>query len=88
MRDGAAAGDAAAHVHLRQASFENVAADIVEINIDAVRGSALQRLEEGAAFIIDGGIETEIVDKPGAFLCAAGNADDPATLDLGDLTDD
>jgi len=32
-----AAGDAAAIFHLRQASFENVAADIVEIDIDAIR---------------------------------------------------
>ena len=37
LRDRAAAGDAAVIVHLRQAGFEDVAADIVEIDVDALR---------------------------------------------------
>src|SRR3954465_5843322 len=37
LRDRAAAGDAAVIVHLRQTGLENVAADIVEIDVDALR---------------------------------------------------
>ena len=37
LRHSAATGDAAVQVHLEQACFENVAADIVEVDVDALR---------------------------------------------------
>ena len=88
LRDRAAAGDAAAIVHLRQAGFENVAADIVEIDVDAFRRRGLQRLERRTVLVIDRGIEAEFAGQPVALVLAAGDADDMAALDLGDLADD
>src|SRR3954471_9892305 len=88
LRDRAAAGDAAVIVHLRQAGFENVAADIVEIDVDALRGRRAQRLEHRAVLIIDGGIEAEFGGQPVALVGAAGDADHAATIDLRDLPDD
>ena len=88
LRDRAAAGDAAAIVHLRQAGFENVAADIVEIDVDALRRRGPQRLVGRAVLVIDRGVEAEFGGQPVALVLAAGDADDVASLDLGDLADD
>ena len=64
LRDRAAAGDAAAVVHLRQAGFENVAADIVEIDVDALRRRGPQRLEGRAVLVVDRGVEAEFGGQP------------------------
>ena len=42
--------------------------------------------EIGAA-VVDAGVEAEFVDDVAAFFGAAGNADDAAALELGDLAD-
>ena len=64
LRDRPAAGDAAAIVHLRQAGFQNIAADIVEIDIDAFRRRGLQGLEHRAVLVVDRGIEAEFAGQP------------------------
>src|SRR3954468_19146412 len=88
LRDRAAAGDAAVIVHLRQAGFENVAADIVEINVDALWRGCAQRLENRAVLVVDGRIEAELGGQPVALVRAAGNADHATPPDLGDLSHD
>ena len=50
--------------------------------------AALQRLERRAVLVVDRGVEPEFARQPAAFLLAAGDADDAAALDLGDLADD
>src|SRR5439155_11083592 len=88
LRDRAATGDAAAVVHQRKTGFENVAADIVEIDVDALGGGGAQRLEGGTVLVIDRGVEPEFGSQPLAFVLAAGDADDVAAVDLRDLPDD
>ena len=88
LRDRAAAGDAAAIVHLRQAGFENVAANVVEIDIDAFWRSGAQGLEHSAVLVVHRSVESEFGCQPVALVAAAGNSDDAAALDLGDLADD
>src|SRR6187455_225735 len=88
LRDRAAAGDAAAVVHQRETRLENVAADIVEIDVDAVGSRRPQRLEGRAVLVIDRGVEAEFGRQPLALVLAAGDADDVAALDLRDLPDD
>src|SRR2546423_2451842 len=88
LRDRAAAGDAAAIVHLRQAGFENVAPNIVEIDIDAFWRGGTQGLEHSAVLVVHRSIESEFGCQPVALVGAAGNSDDAAALDLGDLADD
>src|SRR6202008_1099727 len=68
--------------------LENIAADIVEINIDAIRGRGPERLERRAVLVIDGGIEAEFGRQPLAFVRAAGDADHAASLDFRDLAND
>src|SRR6516164_3224645 len=75
-------------VHLREARLEDVAADIVEINVDAVRRRGLERLEDIAFLVVDRGIEAEFGREPAALFLAAGDTDDAAALDPGDLADD
>src|SRR5947207_5645708 len=88
LRDRAAAGDPAAIVHLRQTGFEDVPANIVEIDIDAVWRGGAQGLEHRAVLVVHRSVETEFGCQPVAFVAAAGNSDDSAALDLGDLADD
>src|ERR1044072_6501362 len=88
LRDRAAAGDAAAVVHQRAAGFQNVAADIVEIDVDALGRRSAQRLEGRTVLVVDRGIEAEFGSQPLALVLAAGDADDVAALDLRDLPDD
>ena len=59
LRDCTAASDAAVQIHLRQAGFQDVAADIVEIDVDAFGRGGAQRLEYGAVLVIDRGIKAE-----------------------------
>ena len=85
LGDGAAAGDAAVQVHLRQAGLQNVAADIVEIDVDALRRRRLERLEHAAGLVVDRRIEAELAREPVALVAPAGDADHAAALDLADL---
>src|SRR5262249_16853408 len=88
LRDRATAGDAAVIVHLWQARFQNVAADIVEIDVDSLGRRGAQRLEHRAILVVDRGVEAEFGCQPAAFVLAAGNADHATTLDPGDLSDE
>src|SRR6185369_14949524 len=69
----APAGDAAAVVHQRETCLENVAADIVEVDVDALGGGGPQRLESGAVLVIDRGVEAEFAGQPLALFLAAGD---------------
>src|SRR3954449_6544162 len=80
LRDRAAAGDAAVIVHLRQAGFQNIAADIVEIDVDALWRRGAQRLEHGAVLVVHGGIEAELGGQPVALVRTAGDTDHAASL--------
>src|SRR5262249_23157886 len=88
LRDRATAGDAAAVVHLRDTGFQDVATDIVEVDVDALGRGGAECLEGGAVLVVDRRVEAELRGQPLALVLAAGDADDAASLDLGDLADD
>ncbi|HMN82444.1 MAG TPA: hypothetical protein PKA20_21330, partial [Burkholderiaceae bacterium] len=67
----AATGDAAVQVHLRQAGFEDAAADVVEVDVDALGRRGLQRLEQRLALVVDAIVEAELVAHPVALLAPA-----------------
>ena len=73
---------------LRQRGVENVAADIIEVDIDALGAVFLQSLLHVAGFVVDRSVEAELVDQVAALVRAAGNADRAAALDFRDLSDD
>ena len=75
-------------LHGEQASLEDIAPDVVEIDVDAI-GTMLSQLSlEVACLVVDRGIEPEFLDQPAALVRATGDAHDPASLDLGDLAND
>src|SRR6185312_2957794 len=87
--DGAAESDAAEEIDVAQHGVGDLAADIVEIDVDALRAGGQQRLVEILfRLVVEAGIEAELVLHEGAFLRPAGDADDAATHDLADLSDD
>ncbi len=88
LRYRPATGDASVIVHAEQHGFENVAAHIVEIDVDALRRRLAERLAHGLGLVVDGRIEAEFVGEELAFRRAARDADHGAALDLGDLPDD
>ena len=71
---------------LRSTASVIVAADIVEIDVDAVgAGRAQRRVEVLLGLVVDAGVEAELVLHEGALLRAAGDADHAAAHDLADL---
>ena len=89
LRDGAADDDAGPQVDARENGVENLAADIVEVDVDAARTVFLQAILDGAGagFVIDTGVKAEFIDDEIAFFLAAGNADYTAAEVFGDLAD-
>ena len=65
--------------------IENVAADVIKIHIDAFRAFALEAGNHILVFVVDGAIETQLINQELALVGAAGNADHTATLEFGDL---
>src|ERR1051325_545765 len=88
LADGAADTDAAVEGDLGQADVQDLAADVVEIDIDAVGRELAQAFGHVLALVVDAGVEAEFVDHKGALADAAGDADSPPALDLGQLTND
>src|SRR5712691_831826 len=86
-------GDHPAHHHAgeivepREDRLLHRAADILEINIDAVGAGAVE-LGAEVSPMIDRRVEPEIVRDIAAFLRPAGDADDPRAVTLGELSGD
>jgi hypothetical protein len=83
--DRTAERDASADGQVRQHGVEDLAAHVVEVDVDATRRELAQAGADGALPIVDRGIEAELLRQPAALLLAAGDTDDAAALDLRDL---
>ena len=69
LRDRAAQRDAAEEVDVAQHGVGDLAADIVEIDVEAVgAGGAQRRVEILLGLVVDAGIEAQLVLHEGAFL--------------------
>ena len=86
--DQPAHGDAAEQVHLHQHGVEDLAADVLEVDVDALGRGGLELGGEVAGLVVDAGVEAELLRHVAALVGAAGDADGAAALDLGDLADD
>jgi hypothetical protein len=88
LRDRAADDHARVQGETGEGRFEDRAADIVEVDVDA----GLAMLGQGAphilALVIDASVETERVDHGTALGLAARDTDRTTVLDLRDLADD
>ena len=87
-------GDEPADRHAREVVEEREhrvphrAADVLEIDVDALRAGGLELLREIRRAVVDGGVEAELLDQRSALVGAAGDADRAAALDLRDLADE
>src|SRR5581483_4848922 len=80
-------GDAAEYVHLRQHGVEHLAADVLEVDVDALRTGLAKLPGEVAGLVVDAGVEPQLVGDVAALFGSAGDSDRAAALDLGDLSD-
>src|SRR4051812_7784862 len=87
LRDQSADRNARKGVHATQRRVENLAADVLEIAVDAVRRSGLELIVQRAGLVVDASVEAELLHHVIAFLSAAGDAHRAAALDLRDLAD-
>ena len=87
LRDLPADGHARIGVEVQQYGVEDVAADVVEVDVDALGSGLGERRPDGARLVVDAGVEAEIGDDVAALLGPAGDADGAAALDARDLAD-
>ncbi len=75
-----------AAVEKEQRGVENLAADVIEIDVDALGAVLRQGCLHVFRLVVDAGIKAKFVYDVIALRGAAGNADHTAAFDLGDLT--
>ena len=79
-RDHPAQRDPAAHLQRVQGRDEMIAADVVEVQVDAVRSRRRQALREVGP-VVDALVEAELVDEDAGLLRAAGAPDHPGSAE-------
>ena len=84
-RDRPAQGRAAARAQGVDRRGEVLAADVVEVDVDAVRRGLAQQLGDLAVVVVERGVEAELVFDPRDLLGRAGGADHGVALELRDL---
>src|SRR4029450_6557911 len=87
-RDQPAQCDPAECVHAWQDAVQDLAADILEVAVDALRRRILQRTSDILRLVVDAGIESEFDNAVAALLRAAGDPSRAAPRELRKLPDD
>src|SRR3984885_7938080 len=87
MRDQAAYRHPRERIELRKPPLEHGAADILEIDVDALGASLFQLGREMGIAVIEAVVEAEFVFDVIAFVLAARDAAGAGTLDPGNLPD-
>ncbi len=86
--DVAAEHDPRSQRDASQHDVEELATDVVEVDVDALGRQLLQAGRDVLGLVVDARVEAELVDHPRALLVAAGDAEDPRPLHRGELTRD
>lgn len=88
LRDHAALGDPAEVVERADRGLQVLAADVVEVDVDAIGRGGLELLCDRAVVVVERGVEADLVQQIADLLRGSGAADDPGrAAQLGDLTD-
>src|SRR5262245_43183679 len=85
LRDLSADGHARIDVEAGQNGIQDVAADVVEIDVDTLRRRLGKCRSNRARLVVDAVIEAEVGTDMLAFCWTAGDADDPAAIDARNL---
>src|SRR6266699_4648926 len=86
--DKAAEHDAAVEIHAIQNFLHDFSANVFKIDVNAVGSGGGELLLPVRMLVVDGGVEAEILGDPGAFVVAAGDADDAAAVNFSNLSND
>jgi len=86
--DESAENHAAVKIHAVQDFLHDFSADIFKIDVDAVGSGGSEFFFPVCMFVVDGGVETEILGDPRAFVVSARNANDAAAVNLSNLPGD
>jgi hypothetical protein len=70
---------------MRVSTVEDLAADVVEVDVHALRAVLLEAVLDRVVLVVDAGVKAELVDHEIAFVLAAGDADHAAAQLPGDL---
>jgi hypothetical protein len=62
-----------------------IAADVVEVHVDAVGRGLAQPVDDGAVVVVERRVETELVEQVADLLLGPGASDDTVAAQLGDL---
>ena len=88
VRDDAAERDARERIEAGEHTVHDRAADVFEVDVDAVRGRAGELIGEVVRAVVDASVEAEVVDDVRALRRAARDADRATPAELRELTDD
>ena len=88
LRHHAAQEDLGVEVQPHEQVVHDRAADVLEVEIDTVRGSGVKQVAPGRVTVIDARIEAEFVNDVAALGRAARDADHPGAAQLRQLTGD
>jgi hypothetical protein len=83
--DQPAKGDPGVEVEAGEDRIHDLAADILKVDVDAVRGGGLELLAPVLGAVVDGRVEAELLGEDRTLLRAAGDADDAGAIALGEL---
>src|SRR5260370_308436 len=88
LRDEADERNARVNIDPLQHRFQDVAADVIEVDVDSIRTGSLQRFFEIRRFVVDADVASVLVHDAGALLIRPGNPDHAAAFDFCDLSGD
>src|SRR5262249_50756151 len=88
LRDHPAERDPRERVDQAEHGIEHLAADVLEVDVDALRARVAERGVQLAGSIIDRGVGAELLGEPGALLAGARGSDHAAPENLSYLHDE
>jgi len=88
LRDHTADDDTAEVVNRIQRSLEVLAADVLIVDVDALRGETGQRSSGLLSLVVEATVEAELLDDVVKLLVRAHGSNDLQTLALGQLADE
>ena len=86
LRNHAAQADSRAGIQIRQHRFEYLAADVLEVNVDAVRARRCEIVGQSIAAMGDASVVSEFLYNEATLLGRARDAHDTTSNDLGNLS--
>ncbi|MNM51399.1 hypothetical protein D3C81_624570 [compost metagenome] len=86
LADGAADHHPCLEIQAAEHGIKNVAADIVEVDVDTFRAFTLEAFEDILGLVVNDAVEAQFVFQVLTFLFAPGDPHHPATFELGNLS--